>query len=119
MVTLHTWSVILAVVAFILLLIAIFTLNKRYNWIYEQYIDAMDDIEYRIESAKSPDAMYRVQMAYSDNEEYERYNGKWGVVRVMIENGRIHHTTIKIFTDDDNDFNKREAEELCAMLNAN
>ena len=43
--------------------------------------------------------------------------GEWAVVRVTIVNGYIHHTLIKVFTDEDDEFNKNEADELCDKLN--
>lgn len=41
--------------------------------------------------------------------------GCWAVYRSTL-NG--YRTVIKVFTDEDDDFNKREAEELCEILNS-
>lgn len=53
---------------------------------------------------------------YNDNLNPELW-GEWSVIRVTTIDGYMHHTLIKVFTDDDDDFNKREAEELCDKLN--
>lgn len=39
------------------------------------------------------------------------------VVRLSNIEGHLYTTLIKSFTDDDNDYNHREAEELCDKLN--
>lgn len=66
----------------------------------------------------SPSATYHVQRVETDHPEFRHYNGRWGVCRRETNRGFIFCTTIKVFTDDDDDFNKREAEELCEMLNS-
>lgn len=40
------------------------------------------------------------------------------VFRRCFNSGREYHTFIKSFTDEDEGFNQREAEELCEMLNS-
>ena len=47
-----------------------------------------------------------------------KYHGYWAVCRSSICEGGLYQTCIKVFTDEDDDFNKREAEELCEMLNS-
>lgn len=51
------------------------------------------------------------------NDPAHEYNGVWAVCRTSLQNGYIHNTCIKIFTDEDDEFNKNEAEELCEKLN--
>lgn len=51
-----------------------------------------------------------------DKPEHELF-GRWAVVRICIVGGFIHHTCIKVFTDEDNEYNRRKAEELCEKLN--
>jgi hypothetical protein len=38
--------------------------------------------------------------------------------RSFSSDGREYHTFIKCFTDEDTEFNQREAEELCEILNS-
>lgn len=40
------------------------------------------------------------------------------MIRRSFSNGREYLTFIKGFNDDDKDFNHREAEELCDILNS-
>lgn len=65
-----------------------------------------------------PDAVYMVQRVVTDRREYMHINGCWGVCRRTTNRGYMFATTIKVFTDEDDDFNKREAEELCEILNS-
>lgn len=65
-----------------------------------------------------PKASYSVQRVETDNREYREYNGCWGVCRRIAKRGYLITTTIKVFTDEDDEFNLREAEELCDMLNS-
>lgn len=44
-------------------------------------------------------------------------DGRIGVERSCLIDGYIHSTVIKLFTDPDQDFNRREAEELVEKLN--
>ena len=64
-----------------------------------------------------PTGTYHVRKVATKNPEYEQYNGMWGVCRMTSQRGHIFLTTIKVFTDDDNEFNHREAVELCELLN--
>ena len=63
-----------------------------------------------------PNAFYTVQRVKTDNPEFREYNGCWGVCRRIAKRGYFITTTIKVFTDEDDAFNLREAEELCEML---
>ena len=67
---------------------------------------------------RDPNAVYCVQMVETDLPEFRQYNGRWGVCRRITYRGFMFCTTIKVFTDEDDDFNLREAEELCEMLNS-
>lgn len=42
---------------------------------------------------------------------------EWAVVRRTIIGGYMHSAIIKAFTDEDDDFNRRQAEELVEKLN--
>ena len=58
------------------------------------------------------------QLNYDIENVPEIYWGKYAVVRKTIIDGYyIHEAIIKVFTDKDNEFNKREALELCEILN--
>lgn len=44
--------------------------------------------------------------------------GCWAVVRCCVVGScDLHKTCIKVFTNEDDDFNKRKADELCEKLN--
>lgn len=45
------------------------------------------------------------------------YCGKWAVFRNAMDGHPFTASIVKVFTDDDDDFNRREAEELCETLN--
>lgn len=49
-------------------------------------------------------------------EEHE-HNGRWAVCRTSIQDGYMHHTCIKVFTDEDDEFNHSEAQELVDKIN--
>lgn len=66
-------------------------------------------------SANDCFALYSVKRI--DNVEC-KYHGYWAVCRSSICEGGLYQTCIKVFTDEDDDFNKREAEELSEMLNS-
>lgn len=65
-----------------------------------------------------PNAFYQVQRVCTDHPEFDKYNDCWGVCRRISKRGYIFCTTIKVFTDEDDEFNYREAVELCEILNA-
>lgn len=103
----------------VLLLASVFLLGRvgmlsssRYNKIralnakLQRYHDADIDAS----------AIYAVRKMITDNPD-SHYNNRWAVCRVSIQDGYIHHTLIKAFTDEDEDFNKLEADELCEKLN--
>lgn len=43
---------------------------------------------------------------------------RWVVLRRCFINGSEYHTFIKGFDDEDEEFNRREADELCEILNS-
>lgn len=45
-------------------------------------------------------------------------DGRLYIDRASVIEGHIYHTFIKSFTDEDTEFNQREAEELCEILNS-
>ena len=73
--------------------------------------------EYKKANAAS-NAVYFVQQINTDHPEFSQFNGKWCVTRRTTKPGYDFFTVIKVFADEDNDFNLREAEELCEMLNS-
>ena len=60
--------------------------------------------------------IYSVRRIDAIDEAHE-YNGTWAVCRTSCQEGFLHNSCIKIFTDEDDEFNKNEAEELCEKLN--
>lgn len=81
--------------------------NKTLHWRIKNYQAANAD----------PKAIYTVKRVVTDDPEFVKYNGKWAVCRMTCKRGYTFKTTIKVFTDEDNEFNQREAEELCEKLN--
>lgn len=77
----------------------------------------IENYAYR-DANRDPNAIYCVQRVETDLPEYRQYNNCWGVCRRTTNRGFMFCTTIKVFTDEDDDFNLREAEELCEMLNS-
>ena len=49
---------------------------------------------------------------------YEEVGSTTVLRRSFSSDGREYHTFIKCFTDEDTEFNQREAEELCEILNS-
>lgn len=49
--------------------------------------------------------------------EGHEHNGRWAVCRTSIQDGYMYHTCIKVFTDEDDEFNHREAQELVDKIN--
>lgn len=84
---------------------SLFIENKTLNWKLRCHINATNDCA----------ASYHVRRIECEGHEH---NGKWSVARLSINDGLLVHTVIKVFTDADDDFNHREAEELCEMLNS-
>lgn len=67
-------------------------------------------------AADDPRPVYTVRRLYAADNAHE-YNGVWAVCRTSFQDGFIHDSCIKIFTDDDDKFNLKEAQELCEKLN--
>lgn len=61
-------------------------------------------------------AIYSVRRINAEDDAHE-YNGTWAVCRTSCVDGVMYHSCVKIFTDEDDEFNLREAEELCDKLN--
>lgn len=53
-----------------------------------------------------------------DSEAPQEVKGKWAVARVTIVDGFYRYSCVKVFMDEDNEFNEAEARELCEILNA-
>lgn len=67
-------------------------------------------------AAHSSRATYKTLFHVQDSGGYE-ISSEWLVVREVCLYGRTYNTLIKAFTDEDDDFNRREAEELAEKLN--
>lgn len=90
------------------------SVNKQLHTIEELKAKIADCERASIQS----EAVYHVVRMDNEHPEFKEYNNCWGVYRSAKVNGRNYHTTIKIFTDRDADFNQREAEDLCETLNS-
>lgn len=102
-----------------LLLAAVFLLG-RIAYISGRRLTAINSLKSEIRrcrmAADDVHAIYSVRRINAEDDAYE-YNGTWAVCRTSSVDGVIHHSCIKIFTDEDDEFNLREAEELCDKLN--
>lgn len=79
----------------------------------------LDSLIYTYRDANAdPNGFYSVQRVETDRPEFRQYNGCWGVCRRIAKRGYLTTTTIKVFTDEDDEFNLREAEELRDILNS-
>ena len=87
--------------------------NRSLRWQVDEHkhnSDSLNDIVGNlINASQSEDVTYFVGQSN---------NGNPAVIRRSFSNGREYHTFIKGFNDDDMDFNHREAEELCDILNS-
>lgn len=79
--------------------------NKKLRECIDGYIDAEEDCN----------ASYSVRRINDLKNEYCCF---WAVCRTSIVNRTIYNTWIKVFCNGDDEFNKREAEALCDMLNS-
>lgn len=72
----------------------------------DEYVDAQNDCEpeYYIS---------RISCNWDDDHPYQ---GRLAIRRTSIQNGKLYSTCVKVFTDDDEDYNRRQAEELLEKL---
>lgn len=103
-----------------LLLVAVFLLG-RVAYISGRRSATISNLKSKIKryrmAADDLRPIYTVRRIDAEDNAHE-YNGVWAVCRTSCQDGFLHNSCIKIFTDDDDDFNRREAEELCDMLNS-
>ncbi len=94
-------------------------------WVYERRFDKMRrgiaalryEVEMRDLAEEDPDPIYKAGALYPNYPGYVK--GGWYVYRLSCAGGiGMAKTTVKVFSDEDEDFNRREAEELCEILNA-
>lgn len=112
-----TAIIILAVLLLVAISVALFYRSRADIILRKSYSQQIQINAYR-DANHDPNAIYCVQRVETDLPEYRQYNNCWGVCRRTTNRGFMFCTTIKVFTDEDDDFNLREAEELCEMLNS-
>lgn len=112
-----TAIIILAVLLLMAICVALFY-RSRADIILRTSRSQQIQINAYRDANRDPNAIYCVQRVETDLHEYRQYNGCWGVCRRTTNRGFMFCTTIKVFTDENDDFNLREAEELCEMLNS-
>lgn len=117
MTALTTIAITLALFLGISIMIAVRHYYRADNMLRKNKAQHIQICAYR-DANTDPNAFYCVKKIETDNPEFRQYNGLWGVCRMTCKRGYTFQTTIKVFTDEDNDFNLREAEELCEMLNS-
>lgn len=114
-----TTTTITIIVLSSLLLVAVFFLG-RVGYISERRAEYISRLKakvnrYRI-AADDVHPIYTVRRIDAEDSAHE-YNGVWAVCRTSWQDGYYHSLCVKIFTDEDDEFNKNEAEELCEKLN--
>ena len=112
-----TLVIILAILLLVVVNVALFYRSRADIILRKSRSQQIQNYAYR-DANRDPNASYHVQRVETDLPEYRQYNGHWGVCRRTANRGFMFCTTIKVFTDEDDEFNRREAEELCEMLNA-
>lgn len=112
-----TSFIILSLLLVVAILAAWFYRSRADIILRESRSQQIENYAYR-DANLDPNAFYNVQRVETDRPEYRQYNGCWGVCRRTTNRGFMFCATIKVFTDEDDDFNRREAEELCEKLNA-
>lgn len=85
--------------------------KKQYKENMEINLSLLKEKEADTELKKSIDARY---MAVRMSKWYFPAPESWCVVKIVQDN----YCVIKAFTDEDDEFNQREAQELCDILNA-
>ena len=102
-----------------LLLVAVFFLG-RVAYISGRRATTICNLKSKIKryrmAADDLQPIYTVRRIDAEDKAHE-YNGVWAVCRTSCQDGFIHNSCIKIFTDEDDEFNKNEADELCDKLN--
>lgn len=89
----------------------------RYMQKYKGLVDEQDGTIQRLCDANNNcDAYYFIQRIHHPTDDEFEYNGKLAVGRRSITNGGICNSVIKVFTDDDEEYNQRCAEELLEKL---
>lgn len=113
-----TQTVIIIILSAILL-VAVFFLG-RVAYISERRSTTIRNLKEKIKryrmAADDLQPTYIVRRIDAEDNAHE-FNGVWAVCRISCQNGFIHNSCIKIFTDEDDEFNKNEADELCDKLN--
>lgn len=112
-----TAIIILAVLLLMAICVALFYRSRAVIILRKSRSQQIENYACR-DANRDPNAIYCVQRVETDLPEYRQYNNCWGVCRRTINRGFMFCTTIKVFTDEDDDFNLREAEELCEILNS-
>ncbi len=114
-----TTTTITFIVLSALLLVAVFFLGRvaYISGRRAKHINRLKaQIKYYRMAADDEHPAYMVK--WLDLSDEVRIFGQWAVVRRAKVNGYIYETLIKVFTDEDDEFNKNEAEELCEILNS-
>lgn len=109
MTALTTTSIILAFLLGATIMIAIRHYNSAKR-LYDKNNSLRNAIAGYKASESDTNAIYRVCRS-------AEHNGNWSVCRTSIHDGSTHHSVIKVFTDEDDDFNLNEARELADKIN--
>lgn len=89
----------------------------RYMRKYKGVVDDQGRTIQRLRDANNNcDAYYFIQRIYHPTDDEFEYNGKLAVGRRSITNSGICSSVIKVFADEDEEYNQRCAEELLEKL---
>lgn len=103
----------------VLLLVAVFLLGRT-AYISGRRLTTIHNLKSKVRryrmAADDVHPIYSVCRINAEDDAHE-YNGTWAVCRTSYVDGVMHHSCVKIFTDEDDEFNKNEADELCDKLN--
>lgn len=114
-----TISTTIIIIISALLLVAVFFLG-RVAYISGRRLATINNLKAKVKryrmAADDLRPIYTVRRIDAEDNAHE-YNGVWAVCRTSCQDGFLHNCCIKIFTDEDDEFNKNEADELCDKLN--
>ncbi len=110
-----TYSIIIALLIFLITASTfVFLLNKANHILFNENRDLRWQRSIFYMTMSDPQSFYVALLGSSID---DSRGPACCVYRISIQQGRHFYTLVKTFTDDDEDFNRREAQDLCDTLN--
>lgn len=100
----------IALIAMILVIITTQISRNKLKEAYEHIDDVIEGIQRHKKHAADKDGFFAVRE--------DMRTGEIAVEKITWKHGLFLTTVIKVFTDEDKSFNRREADELVAALNS-